>query len=76
MKANLLKFEPTNFFPHPIMIPVLLVKKEGNITNGIPVPGHTTRAGEAHGDDAARHVCQVQVHAVLLVPALVLESKI
>ncbi len=50
-----------------------LVEECGHLPDGVPVPGHHPGGGEAHGDDAPRHVRQVEVHAVLLVAALVLK---
>ena len=56
------------------MFSMFFVQKQGDVSDGVPVPGHAAGAREAHGDDAAGHVGQVQVDPVLLVATFVLKS--
>ena len=59
---------------HPILVAVAGVQEGRHLADGVAVPGHEPGAGEGHRDDPLGHVGQVQVHAVLLVPTLVLKE--
>ena len=58
-----------------VAVAVVRVHEGRNVADGVAVPRPEALAGEGHGDDPLRHVGQVEVDPVLLVPPLVLKLR-
>ncbi|TRY79773.1 hypothetical protein TCAL_16096, partial [Tigriopus californicus] len=54
------------FHVYKELLPMVMVEKGLDFTNGVPVPRHESSAGKTHGYDVPGDIGQIQIDAILL----------